>query len=129
VYKRQDIDSVFNRDTVANIWQAMPDDPPPALTHAQKLMNRHSPLSLCCTTVLIQKVRMADSIASALMHEFRFTARAMEHGDFLEGIRAAIIDRDRAPKWRHNSWRDVTGADVVAMGYPVNPPLHLGDPS
>ena len=25
----------------------------------------------------------------------------MEHGDFLEGIRAAIIDKDRKPVWKH----------------------------
>ena len=25
----------------------------------------------------------------------------MESGDFLEGIRAQIIDRDRQPRWRH----------------------------
>ncbi len=40
------------------------------------------------------------SIETALDLEYRFTARAMEHGDFLEGIRAAIIDKDRTPKWQ-----------------------------
>jgi 3-hydroxyisobutyrate dehydrogenase len=25
----------------------------------------------------------------------------MEHGDFLEGIRAAIIDKDRSPNWQY----------------------------
>ena len=29
----------------------------------------------------------------------------MEHGDFLEGIRAAIIDKDRSPQWQHSSGR------------------------
>jgi hypothetical protein len=26
----------------------------------------------------------------------------MEKGDFLEGIRAAVIDKDRTPKWQHD---------------------------
>jgi len=82
-------------------------------------------LSVCATVELIHKVRMADTIEAALMHEFRFTSRAMEHGDFIEGIRAAIIDRDKTPKWRHTSWREVTGADVLAMKYPSKPPLKL----
>ncbi len=108
----------------------MPKSLPDALVHAQKLMLRHSPLSLSATVGMIHKVRMTDTIETALMHEFRFTSRAMERGDFIEGIRAAIIDRDKTPKWRHTSWRDVTGGDVVAMTYPVKPPLVLtGDPT
>ena len=120
-----DIDAVFGGQSLADIWRAMPAKLPDALVHAQKLMNRHSPLSLCATVGLIHKVRMTDTIEAALMHEFRFTSRAMERGDFIEGIRAAIIDRDKTPKWRHPSWRDVTGADVVAMTYPAKPPLDL----
>ena len=120
-----DIDAVFGGRTLGDIWRAMPDPLPEALIHAQKLMNRHSPLSLACTVALIHKVKMSDTIEAALTHEFRFTSRAMEKGDFIEGIRAAIIDRDRAQKWQHANWQDVSGADVVAMSYPTNPPLDL----
>ncbi|MCF2872766.1 enoyl-CoA hydratase/isomerase family protein [Octadecabacter sp. G9-8] len=120
-----DIDAVFGGQSLGDIWRAIPGDPPDALAHAQKLMNRHSPLSLSATVGLIHKVRMSDTIEAALDQEFRFTSRAMEHGDFVEGIRAAIIDRDRTPRWRHATWQDVSGADVLRMTYPTDPPLDL----
>ena len=41
------------------------------------------------------------TLHDALDLEYRFTHRAMQHGDFLEGIRAAIIDKDRTPRWQH----------------------------
>jgi len=50
-----------------------------------------------------------------LDQEFRYTYRCVAQGDFIEGIRAAIIDRDRAPKWQHKSWDSVTPADVSKM--------------
>jgi hypothetical protein len=31
---------------------------------------------------------------------------------FVEGIRAAIIDKDRNPRWRHASMEDVTADEV-----------------
>lgn len=125
-----DIDMVFGGEELGDIWRAMPANPPEALVHAQKLMSRNSPLAQSVTVGLIHKVRGSDTIEAALDHEFRYTSRSMEHGDFLEGIRAAIIDRDRTPKWRHESWDKVAGADVVRMIYPVKPPLNLsGGPS
>ena len=120
-----DIDAVFGGETLGDIYRAMPVDLPPALKHATKLMGRHSPLSLSATVGLVHKVRSADTIETALDHEFRFTSRSMERGDFIEGIRAALIDRDRSPKWRHTTWQDVSGADVLAMTYPTDPPLNL----
>jgi hypothetical protein len=43
----------------------------------------------------------------------------MEHGDFLEGIRAAIIDKDKSPKWRHASLNDVAPTTVAGMLMPL----------
>ena len=51
---------------------------------------------------IIHRVRNRDDIRYALDQEYRFTFRAMEHGDFLEGIRAQIIDKDRNPQWKYS---------------------------
>ena len=58
---------------------------------------------MACAVEMIHRLRgpTAD-IRKALELEYRFTFRAMEQGDFLEGIRAAVIDKDRAPKWQHD---------------------------
>jgi enoyl-CoA hydratase/carnithine racemase len=67
-----------------------------------KAMERNSPLSMACTTEMIHRLRARpSSIRDALKLEYRFTWRAMQHGDFLEGIRAQIIDKDRNPRWQH----------------------------
>ena len=40
--------------------------------------------------------------------EYRYTWRSIAQGDFLEGIRALIIDKDKTPRWRHARIEDVT---------------------
>lgn len=84
-----------------------------------KAFGRNSPLAMACAVDLIRRVRMRPEIRNALEQEFRFTARSMEHGDFIEGIRAAIIDRDRSPRWKHSGWDAVTGGDAVKMLLPL----------
>ena len=66
-----------------------------------KQLRRNSSLSMACTFEILNRLRGSNiSLAKALDLEYRFTARSMEHGDFIEGIRAAIIDKDRSPKWQ-----------------------------
>ena len=66
-----------------------------------KQLRRNSPLSMACTFEILNRLRGSNiSLAKALDLEYRFTARSMKHGDFIEGIRAAIIDKDRSPKWQ-----------------------------
>ena len=68
---------------------------------ALTLMGRNAPLSMACAIDMVRRLRGSDRIRAALELEYRFTHRAMEHGDFIEGIRAAIIDKDRKPIWQH----------------------------
>jgi len=77
-------------------------------------LRRQSPLAAACTHEAIRRVR-GRGIREALETEFRFTWRAAEHGDFVEGIRAAIIDRDKTPHWRHASLEEVTEDEIAAM--------------
>jgi enoyl-CoA hydratase len=75
---------------------------------------------MACAAKIIQQVRQHPTIENALDHEYRFTSRCVAQGDFIEGIRAAIIDRDRAPKWQHKSWENVPAAEVLQMMQPLD---------
>ncbi len=71
-----------------------------------KQLSRKSPLSLAATVEAIHRLRGPSlTIAKALDLEYRFTSRAMEQGDLLEGIRATIIDKDHAPNWQYSDQR------------------------
>jgi len=83
-----------------------------------KSLCRNSPLSMACAMEMAQCLRPNADIRAALSLEYRFTARAMQHGDFLEGIRAAIIDKDRTPNWKH-PLDDVPVADIKTMLAPL----------
>jgi enoyl-CoA hydratase/carnithine racemase len=69
---------------------------------ALKSIRRNSPLAMAVTLVNIGRARAADDIRAVLGCEYEYTYRSMEHGDFLEGIRAAIVDKDRNPQWKYS---------------------------
>ncbi|MGI3210242.1 enoyl-CoA hydratase/isomerase family protein [Roseovarius tibetensis] len=101
-------DSDFARDTLADI-------------------RRRSPLSMACAIEMIHRLRGSDAdIRRALDLEYRFTYRSMELGDFLEGVRAAIIDKDRKPAWRHDL-DSLPDEDVSRMLTPLNDDVQIFD--
>ena len=55
------------------------------------------------------------SFADCLRMEIGMALHCMEHGDFIEGVRALIIDKDNAPKWRPDALAKVTDAMVDAF--------------
>jgi enoyl-CoA hydratase len=52
------------------------------------------------------------SFAECMMAEFRIVSRIVHGHDFYEGVRAAIIDKDNAPRWRPAALDAVTPEEV-----------------
>jgi enoyl-CoA hydratase len=72
----------------------------------------NSPISVAYTILMLNMEKVRNNISDALDAEYRFTARSQEFGDFQEGIRAAVIDKDRNPLWKHKSLAEVSEKDL-----------------
>jgi enoyl-CoA hydratase len=113
------IDRLFDGATVPAILDALAADDSDLAREALKAMRRNSPLSMASTLALLRPA--PATLEAAIRAEFRWVWRAMEHGDFIEGVRAQILDKDRNPRWRHAGPADVTPAEVAAMLAPLGP--------
>ncbi len=112
-----DIDRLFDASSAASILAQLDDTD--VGRAATKAMTRNSPLAMACAVPLINMGADDPDITRALHNEYRFTHRAVEHSDFIEGIRAAIIDRDRTPTWKHATLMAVSEADITGMIAPL----------
>ncbi|MEM1302767.1 MAG: enoyl-CoA hydratase/isomerase family protein, partial [Pseudomonadota bacterium] len=87
-----DLKHFFSGETPADIARALTASDTDFARSALKALKRNAPLAMACALSIIRRLRSTEDITRALELEYRFTYRSMEHGDFIEGIRAAIID-------------------------------------
>lgn len=112
--------AAFSATTVPGILKALDHCEGPEARKAQEAMEKASPLALATALELQRRlVDAAGGLRDALRLEYCAVQRALKHGDFLEGVRARIIDRDNAPHWRHASIAAVSPADVAAQLAPI----------
>ncbi len=74
-------------------------------------LSRRSPLSLKVTHRAVRAARALD-LRTTLMQDYRLVCRFLEGHDFFEGVRANLVDRDQAPRWRPERLEDVTEAMI-----------------
>lgn len=84
-----------------------------------KNLRQRSPLSLKITHRHVRESAARD-LRQTLIVDYRLACRMLEAGgDFYEGARAALIDKDRAPKWTPLRLEDVSEAIVDAYFAPM----------
>ncbi len=119
------IDAAFAGDTVeaavANLAR-MPGEwaAKTAATLAQK-----SPKALKLTLAAIRNARSLKSLDKALIVEYRLTVRLFEDGEFPEGVRALLVDKDRKPRWSPPQLGGVTTELVERYLAPLPPEEEL----
>jgi hypothetical protein len=72
----------------------------------------------------ISKVKawVIAQIEGVMKIEFRLGIRTSTRPDFIEGVRAVLIDKDQRPKWQPGSIEDVDTGDVKAVFAPFETP-------
>jgi enoyl-CoA hydratase len=124
--RRDDIDRVFGSAKVAAMLAALSEMPGEWVHKTAATLAQKSPKSLALTLAAIRNARSLASLEAALNFEYRLTVRLFEDGEFPEGVRALIVDKDRKPKWSPARLADV-GPDLVAAYLaPLPPPEELG---
>jgi enoyl-CoA hydratase len=83
-----------------------------------------APTSLKITLAQIRRGR-EWSFDQCMRAELRIASRAVYGEDFYEGIRAVIVDKDNAPRWRPATLAEVTDADVDGYFGPIAAELEL----
>jgi len=95
------------------------DDAAFAKAQAENLRAK-SPTSLKITLEQMKRGASMD-FAECMRTEFRIVQRIVRGHDFIEGVRAVLLDKDNAPRWNPASLADVKDEDVAAHFAPLAP--------
>jgi enoyl-CoA hydratase len=112
--RRAAIDRLFAPDSVEDILAALDRENGENREWAQSTaatIRTKSPLSLKLALAQVRRGRAWDFDA-CMKTEFRIVSRVIHGHDFYEGVRAVIVDKDNAPKWRPATLDGITDADV-----------------
>lgn len=93
------IDCWFAHDVMHDIVVALERDGSELALSTLKTLREKSPRGMVVTLRLLRLARHANALEECLVREYRAALEVFRSDDFREGVRAAIIDKDRNPKW------------------------------
>jgi enoyl-CoA hydratase len=102
------IDAWFAHDRMEDIVAALQRDGSELAMATLKTLSEKSPRGMVVTLKLLRLARTAASLEECLVREYRAALEVFASDDFREGVRAAVIDKDRNPKWSPPRIEDVT---------------------
>jgi enoyl-CoA hydratase len=110
---RPQIDGWFAYDRMQDIFSALARDGSELAQSTLNTLNEKSPRGMVVTLELLRLARRSSSLEECLAREYRAALEVFASDDFREGVRAAVIDKDRNPTWSPPKIEDVTPAMIA----------------
>ncbi|MPZ11647.1 MAG: enoyl-CoA hydratase/isomerase family protein [Kiloniellaceae bacterium] len=112
------IDHCFSAASVESLLAALDASGDDWAAKVAKIIRRQSPTSLKVTFAQIERGAELD-FDQAMIQEYRMSQAFMAGGDFYEGIRSVLVDKDNQPKWSPPDLTGVTPAVVERHFLPL----------
>ena len=106
------IDRCYAADTVEAILGELAAAPEPDARAAADEIAANAPVSLKVTLRALRDARHFD-LETCLEREFQLAQSITRRLDFVEGVRAAVVDKDRKPAWNPPRLDMVSRSDVL----------------
>ncbi|MES1200556.1 MAG: enoyl-CoA hydratase/isomerase family protein [Pseudomonadota bacterium] len=116
---RARIDLLFAGSSVEAIFAALEADGSDWAKAQLATLRTKSPQTLKVAFRQLREGARMRSFADEMRQEYRIGARVSTRHDFIEGVRALIIDKDNAPKWSPPTLAGVTGAMLDEIFAPL----------
>ncbi len=105
----------YTGDDPAEIIARLRAHTDPDANAAGELIASRSPLSVAVTLAALRRARDLPDLAAVLDQDLRLAMNFTRNSDFLEGVRAVLVDKDNDPKWSHDSVADVSEETIEAF--------------
>ena len=113
------INSCFAGDRAEDIVAALESEGSDWAMEQVKTMASKSPETVKVALRQIRDGARCETFEDNMRMEYRIGWRKVQSPDFIEGVRAVIIDKDHAPKWSPATLEAVSEADVVRYFEPL----------
>jgi enoyl-CoA hydratase len=106
------IDACYGADNVEGLFARLDKTSGADAQAALATLQKMSPTSLKITLRNLRSALSFGKVEQSFQQDYRLSLACIAEHDFIEGIRAAIVDKDRKPVWRPDRLEDVTAAVV-----------------
>jgi enoyl-CoA hydratase len=123
------IERVFAADNVTGIDSRLSADASDFARATLAVMRANAPTALVMALRLMRLGRQSARLEDCLERELAAGIGMVMRPDFREGVRAAVIDKDRSPRWQPAQLADVDENAIESMLQPLDPPLFGPEPT
>ncbi|MGE0067002.1 MAG: enoyl-CoA hydratase/isomerase family protein [Solirubrobacterales bacterium] len=120
--QREILDPAYAGPSAAAIVAALEADGREPASAAAAAIRQQSPTAQEVTLRAIRRASRLQSLEQCLAQDLQTSTAFMGVPDFVEGIRALVVDKDREPRWSPSRLEDVSEEDLSAFSHLSAPP-------